>query len=51
MPKTAKGRKIYANMKRTYKTKAKTDQVYFSMINEGKIKGAEGSKKKRKKKK
>ncbi len=39
MPKTAKGRKIYASMKKTYKTKKKTDQVFHSSANKGTIKG------------
>jgi len=51
MPLTPKGRKIMKNMKKTYKTDKKVKQVFYSMINEGKITGAEGVKKKRKTKK
>lgn len=38
MPKTKKGRKIYASMKKTYKKK-KTDAVFHASANAGTIKG------------
>ncbi len=38
MPKTAKGRKIYASMKKTYGTK-KGSQVFHASANKGTIKG------------
>lgn len=49
MPLTAKGRKILKNMRKTYKPE-KAKQVFYAMINEGKIKGAEGTSKPSKRK-
>ena len=49
MPLTAKGSKILKNMKKTYSAK-KAKQVFYAMINEGKIEGAERLKKKASKK-
>lgn len=40
MPLTAKGRKILAEMKKTYKDKDKAERVFYASINAGKIKGA-----------
>lgn len=51
MPLTAKGAKILKNMRKTYKSDKKAKQVFYSMINEGKVTGAESGKKKRKTKK
>lgn len=51
MPLTPKGAKILRNMRKTYKSEDKAKQVFYSTINEGKIKGAEGTKKIKKKKK
>jgi len=48
MPLTAKGKKILKNMKKTYGAK-KGKSVFYASINKGKIKGAEGKSKKRKK--
>lgn len=39
MPKTSKGRKIYASMKKTYKTKKKADRVFHASANKGTITG------------
>ena len=50
MPLTSKGKKILKNMTKTYGAK-KARQVFYAMIEEKKITGAEGSKKKRVKKK
>lgn len=50
MPLNSKGRKILKNMKKTYKTDKKAKGVVYAMINEGKITGAEGTKKKKPKK-
>ena len=49
MPLTAKGKKIMKSMKKTYGAK-KAKKVFYASINEGKIKGAEGPKKKKSKK-
>lgn len=48
MPLTAKGKKILKQMNKTY-TPAKAKEVFYAMINEGKIKGAEQKAKKKKK--
>jgi hypothetical protein len=45
MPLTAKGSTILANMMREY-GKKKGTSVFYASINKGKIKGAEGTKKK-----
>ena len=50
MPLTKKGNKILKKMTSFY-GKKKAKQVFYASINEGKIKGAEGSKHKKKKKK
>ena len=50
MPLTSKGSKILANMTKQYGAK-KGKSVFYAMINEGKITGAEGSKKKKPSKK
>ncbi len=47
MPLTAKGKKIMKNMEKTY-SKKKAKQVFYAMINEGKLKGVEGKTKKKK---
>lgn len=44
MPLTPKGKKILANMTKQYGVK-KAKQVFYATIAEGKITGAEGSKK------
>lgn len=49
-PLTSKGKKILASMRKTYGAK-KAKQVFYASINEGKIKGAEGTSKKKHKKK
>lgn len=46
MPLTAKGKKILRRMEKTY-SKAKAKKVFYAMINEGKLKGVEGRKKKK----
>ena len=48
MPLTPKGKKILKQMRKTY-TPKKAEQVFYAMIEEGKITGAEASKRKRKK--
>lgn len=50
MPLTPKGKKIMASMVKQYGAK-KAKKVFYASINEGKITGAEGAKKKRSKKK
>lgn len=50
MPLTAKGKKILAQMKKTYGSAEKAKQVFYAMINEGKLKGVEHKKKRKKKK-
>ena len=47
MPLTKKGKSVMASMKKTYKSKEKAQRVFYSMINAGKLKGAERKKKKR----
>jgi hypothetical protein len=49
MPLTPKGKKILKSMTKTYGAK-KAKQVFYASINEGKITGAEGTKKKKKSK-
>jgi len=39
MPLTPKGKKIMKSMKKTYKTTKKTEEVFYSSVNKGKIKG------------
>ena len=46
MPLTEKGRKILASMRDQYGDK-KGEQVFYASINKGKIKGAEGTTKKK----
>lgn len=46
MPLTAKGKKIMKSMKKQYGTD-KAKKVFYAMINEGKLKGVEGRKKKK----
>jgi hypothetical protein len=41
MPIMAKGKRILAAMRKTYKKKGKAESVFYAMINSGKIKGAE----------
>ncbi len=48
MPLTAKGKKIMASMRKTYGAE-KAKKVFYAMINEGKLKGVEQAKKKKKK--
>lgn len=48
MPLTKKGNKVLGKMSKFY-GKKKGKQVFYAMINEGKITGAEGGKKKKKK--
>ena len=50
MPLTKKGKKIKSAMAKHYGAK-KGEQVFYASINEGKITGAEGSTKRRKRKK
>lgn len=50
MPLTAKGKKILKQMRKTYGP-MKAKQVFYAMISEGKITGAEGKKTKKRKKK
>lgn len=49
MPLTKKGSKIKKNMDKTY-GKKKGDSVFYASINAGKVKGAEGTSKSKKKK-
>lgn len=46
MPKTAKGRKIYSAMRKTYRSKQKADEVFYASRNAGKIKGVDRPSKK-----
>lgn len=48
MPLTKKGKKIKRNMDKEY-GKKKGDSVFYASINKGKVTGAEGSKKRKKK--
>ena len=41
MPLTAKGKRILSSMMETYKSKDKAEEVFYAMINEGKLKGVE----------
>lgn len=50
MPLTPKGKKVMKSMIRTYGSKEKAKQIFYSMINEGKLKGVEGKTKKKAKK-
>jgi len=45
MPRTPKGRKILASMRKTYPTEQKANEVFYGSIHAGKISGAEGRKK------
>lgn len=49
-PLTAKGNKVLRSMTKTYGAK-KAKNVFYAMINEGKLKGVEGKSKKKTKKK
>lgn len=49
MPLTDKGKKIKKSMNKQYGAK-KANQVFYAMINEGKLTGVEATKKKGKKK-
>ena len=46
MPLTKKGKEVMSSMQGTYKTPKKAAAVFYAMINSGKLKGAEGKKKK-----
>jgi hypothetical protein len=46
MPKTAKGKKIMKNMKKTYGTNA--ERVFYASKNKGTIKGVDKAKKRKK---
>lgn len=46
MPLTKKGKKILKSMTKTYGAE-KAKQIFYAMINEGKLKGVEGQKKKK----
>lgn len=46
MPLTAKGKKILKRMRKQYGAK-KAKQVFYAMINEGKLTGVEGKKRKK----
>jgi len=46
MPLTSKGKKILSSMKKQYGAK-KGERIFYSSINKGKIKGAEGKTKKK----
>lgn len=48
MPLSPKGKKVLARMVKTY-GKVKAKQVFYAMINEGKLSGVEQKRKKRKK--
>jgi len=50
MPLTSKGNKILKAMRKTYGAK-KAKKVFYASINEGKITGAEGTSKRKTKKK
>lgn len=41
MPLTSKGKKILANMTKTYKSKDKAEAVFYSMKNKRKLSGVE----------
>ena len=47
MPKTPKGRKIMASMRKTYPSKKKAERVFYASANKGKIKGVHKAKRKR----
>lgn len=49
MPKSAKGKKIFANMVRQYGSE-KAKQVFFASANKGTITGVEATKKRKKRK-
>lgn len=49
MPLTKKGVKVLGTMKKHYKSAKKAKQVFYAMVNEGKLKGVEGKTKKKKK--
>ena len=51
MPLTSKGNKIIKNMLKHYGSKKKAESVFYAMINEGKLKGVEKSKTKKRSKK
>ena len=42
MPLTAKGKRTLESMRKTYGSEEKAKQVFYSMINSGKLKGMEG---------
>ena len=42
MPLTKKGSKVMGNMKKTYGSKKKAEQVFYASKNAGKLKGVEG---------
>jgi hypothetical protein len=46
MPLTSVGKKTLANLKKTYGVK-KGESVFYALINSGKLKGAEGKRKKK----
>ena len=48
---TSKGNKVMKKMREHYGSKKKAESVFYSMINEGKLKGAEKSKAKKRSKK
>lgn len=48
MPKTAKGRKIMASMRKTYPSKKKAEEAFYASANKGRIKGVHKRKRKRK---
>lgn len=47
MPLTAKGKKILAQMRKTYKSDKKGTQVFYASLNKGKLKGVEGRRRRR----
>jgi len=49
MPFTEKGLKIRKQMRKTYKTTKKVNEVFYAMINDGTLTGVEASKKKKSK--
>jgi hypothetical protein len=51
MPFTEKGLKVRRQMRKTYKTTKKVDEVFYSMINDGTLTGVETSKKRKSKRK
>jgi hypothetical protein len=47
MPFTSKGKKILANMKKTYSSDKKAEEVFYASKNKGTISGVDKAKKKK----